>query len=285
MIPLYIFSQLPDIQEPGALPWENPDDCLESLSAFCSLIDIAISERDSKIFYDELNVDAFFEQVDILFDEQEYFSTPRMMFREIFRTAQNWGDEMTVNNSCCYFLWDLECAEAKILSNNILREIAERLISVSGKCLLLPFSNPNNTRNFFPVFKDANHIPGLPVFAHIYYAFDKESLEKWLAENRQPRLFNLSPKHGENGQGHWPTASRLLCSRDRAKELLETAIGDKRITDELYNFDEEQNCYIVFKYEGENPQNQYHAYHLPINSNEIHDQIKTLLRQRNRSLD
>jgi len=85
---------------------------------------------------------------------------------------------------------------------------------------------------------------------------------RWIA-SIVPRVFNLSPKHGENGRGNQPHASPLLCSKEDAQKMLNEAVPcflekEKR----LYYFDSKHNKYIIFYFEGDNPQKQWHAFHL-----------------------
>lgn len=106
-------------------------------------------------------------------------------------------------------------------------------------------------------------------------------LFEWFAENRLPvRNFQIIEKHGEcrtefqlwNGK----QASPLRCTRDQAFELLKRAVGDK--AKELYNIDYERgNYYIVFKHEGDTPENMYHGYHVALNSKEVPNHIKQRL--------
>ncbi|MBI5913874.1 MAG: hypothetical protein HY842_00725 [Bacteroidetes bacterium] len=261
---LQIFTQLPNLEE--RLPWETKDTCLQSLASFCAMTDMAHMERDSEVFYDAENVETFFNQTATLFEEMEYFRTPKMRLYEAFSDALDWRTVSTHIPECAYILWDLENGKVEFLYSHTLCEIAERILSNHQNCLLILTTSTEMTRGFFPVFKDAIHIEDLPRFVHIPFAENLDSLEQWLSKNRESRLFNLSPKHGENGQGHWQDASPLLCDRQRAQELLGNAIGDKRLTPELYNFDEQHDCCIVFKYENDTPQNQYHGYHVSIES-------------------
>ncbi len=92
-----------------------------------------------------------------------------------------------------------------------------------------------------------------------------EDIQHWIVENSTKRNFNLSPKHGENGKGNWKGESVLLCNEKEANELLKSAIPDFFIHDNrLFNWDENCNTYIEFFYEGENPQNQWHGFHLDL---------------------
>jgi hypothetical protein len=47
--------------------------------------------------------------------------------------------------------------------------------------------------------------------------------------------------------------------------LLNSAIFDKREKARFYyNFDESEKTYIIFPFEGENPQHQFHAFHIDV---------------------
>lgn len=92
------------------------------------------------------------------------------------------------------------------------------------------------------------------------------------------RKYSWNPKHGENGYGAYKTSageyvSVLMCSKDHAAELLQTAIG-LRSWDVLYNFDPVHKKYMEYKAEckfehlqGEVEERKYHSYHL--NSGEL----------------
>ncbi|KWT84044.1 hypothetical protein [Candidatus Magnetominusculus xianensis] len=106
------------------------------------------------------------------------------------------------------------------------------------------------------------------------------SLIQWFVENRKPkRMFNLNPKHGENGRGNWPDASSLECSKDEAQELLNTAIGDSGKT--LYTYDKKNMKYIVFRYENTDEDKiTYHGYHVALNSTDIPQSVKNFFDQK-----
>lgn len=57
----------------------------------------------------------------------------------------------------------------------------------------------------------------------------------------------------------------LLCNRAEAQRLLNTAIADfnsRRGQEKLFNFDAGHNTFVEFYYEGDNPQKQWHAFHI-----------------------
>ena len=81
------------------------------------------------------------------------------------------------------------------------------------------------------------------------------------------RTYNFSSKHGnattpKNPPKKGEKVAQLLCSDSEAQTLLDTAIFDLRERTFHYNFDESQGTFILFPYEGDNPQNQFHAFHI-----------------------
>jgi len=92
---------------------------------------------------------------------------------------------------------------------------------------------------------------------------NKKDIANWIVSNSNERFFHKSDKHGENGKGNWPNESVLLCNKEQAQELLFIAIPNfiekgKR----LFAFDESHQTFIEFYYEGDNPQNQWHGFHV-----------------------
>lgn len=110
---------------------------------------------------------------------------------------------------------------------------------------------------------------------------DIKSISKWYETNRKPqRVFNLNPKHGENGRSAHPDnngekVSVLMCSRGEAKDMLLKAIGsDLRV---LYFFDKKHSQYIEFKRESENT---YHGFHLDeVDEKRVPKEIKDMIKE------
>jgi hypothetical protein len=97
----------------------------------------------------------------------------------------------------------------------------------------------------------------------ISYLTDLENIRSWIANNSSKRNFHISPKHGENGKDNWKGQSVLLCSKSEAILLLESAIPDfKEKENRLFNWDTEYHTFIEFFFEGDNPQKQWHGFHL-----------------------
>ena len=107
---------------------------------------------------------------------------------------------------------------------------------------------------------------------------NKIQLINWFSENRIPkRNFQSIPKHKiskpilRNGE----IISPLFGSTENAEIILKTAIGIN--PRELFGYDKSNEMVIVFKYENNTPQNQYHGYHIAKNSEEIPKEIKSKL--------
>lgn len=278
MANINIFGHLPNV---NALPWGSQEDTFQSFANFCKMIEAAHREKDTDIYYDSNNVIDFIDNIDSVSDSEAYFENPKTRLRHLFfRKASDWREQSKQVGSHQYFHWSIETFTCEQLPNDTLCEIAEFLITYQSKSLLLRATNPSKARSFYAVFKDAVQSPNLPTFYEIPFVFEMQSLENWLLTNRKKRVFNYNQKHGENGVGHWNGESPLRCSQTRAHELLKTAIGDKSLTKELYNYDNEHQRYIVFKLDGDyEDRDSYHGYHVD-NENEVDASIRTLLMER-----
>ncbi|MCT4602574.1 MAG: hypothetical protein N4A59_06710 [Marinifilum sp.] len=219
-------------------------------------------------FYDSSNIKNFIENLEYFKDK---YPNP------IHRTIQinlskeawiNWRDSKIQSVDKNYTIFNQE------IKDHTFCEIAERktasedhnyaLINHSAYNLASPISVTINEH-------DKVEVESLSTVEEIF---------NWFTQNRIPkRNFHINPKHGENRQDerliHNELISPLMCSAQEAKILLQTAIGNNR--NELFNFDKERNHFIVFKYEGNTPENLYHGYHVPTNSNEVPDWIKNKL--------
>ena len=112
---------------------------------------------------------------------------------------------------------------------------------------------------------------------------DEAEVAGWFSRNRiPPRNFNINPKHGENRQDirviRNEIISPLRCSMEHAQALLHSAIGETER--ELFNLDPDYDEILVFRYEGPTPQNMYHGYHVPKDSEEVPDAIRKKLTNR-----
>ena len=239
-------------------------------------------EKNATSFYSLENVQRFLDNLEGFKDD--YLFDPASKMGDILAEAYNWQDEQQQERQCNYFIWHEQ--NTHIVANHALSELAERLKSNPEQSFLLfnfrAASFQSKTITILKEIRPDNQLSLLPTFNQVN---TEQEIYVWIVENRQKRNFNLNPKHGENAVGAHSrsrdnTVSLLLCNRSQAQELLDTAIGDIRQTmpTQLYNFDTQHQKYIVFKFENETPQNQYHGYH-PINQNEIAQYFKQLIQK------
>jgi hypothetical protein len=218
-------------------------------------------------YYDVENVKNFLEDFETLDDY--YPDSISSLLRRNLQQWYNWRDEPFELPTNEYHLYGQK------ISSHKFSEITEH-------------QNQKKEENFILVNHKAHNIPSpieVTINKSITISTDSiinaQELFEWFTENRlPPRNFQIVEKHGENrseGQmwrGRW--ASPLRCSKEHALELLKSAIGDE--VRELFNRDYESgDHYIVFKFEGKNPQNMYHGYHVPIDSDEVPRHIKNKL--------
>nr|WP_295930646.1 hypothetical protein [uncultured Dyadobacter sp.] len=104
-----------------------------------------------------------------------------------------------------------------------------------------------------------------PVLINVASTNNFLSLDKWISENMPQRKYNNNDnRHCENHHDYRSDKSPLIGGvggKAHAASLLKKAIGDWRQRDYLINWDSIHNRYIRFEFEND-PQNQYHGYHL-----------------------
>ena len=88
---------------------------------------------------------------------------------------------------------------------------------------------------------------------------NEEALMEFLGRERE---YHWSPKHGENGRGHWSGESPLLCNKFHPSELIKKALQYPPEGKVAWIWDETELHYLKFYYEGNNPQNLWHAHHI-----------------------
>lgn len=236
---------------------------INKIDEICMLI----SNENYKGYYDAENVSAFLYPAKTL--KKSYPNTITRMRMVMNKWGENWRTQKVQKDTVKYMYY---CISIK---DDTLCEMTERKFgSTDGSSFLLvncdAFSCTSETittkRNQDEMELDVRNA-------------DIKSISKWYETNRKPqRIFNLNPKHGENGRGAHPgnkgeKVSVLMCSRGEAKEMLLKAIGsDLRI---LYFFDQIHNQYIEFKRERENT---YHGFHIDaIDEKRVPEEIKIMI--------
>lgn len=267
---------------------ENLDDNIQSrerglelLKDFQMAIDLADCEKGSKLYYSKTNKDIFFGNIQAL---EEFMTIGSYDFETVVNALFNESEVNAVNESI------IEGCEVKsyqadggYLVDNIpliFYDIIRRHenITESDKQIILNLFNAFFSQN--PVFLIKQCGSSVSSVSIDYFTNFSE-LDSWLINNRLQRNFNnTDARHIHGSSDYIPGKSPLLggiAARPKASELLKNALGDKRRNDNIYdlvNFDDERNEYLWYEYEGENPQNQYHAYHLVLhNNNQIRDKL------------
>ena len=232
--------------------------------------DISIENYEG--FYDNLNIKNFLCYYEAL--EDCYPSAPKRLLQNLIKNNAfiNWRDDLIQSDITEYQIFGQETKD------NTFCEIAQRRSNDTG-----------NKDNYALLNHDACSIQNvITVIINNISEIEIDNLKNetelltWFAENRLPqRNFKINPKHGENRQKIKAVGGKdispLRCSCEEAQILLYTAIGNHK--KELFNLDPDHDEIIVFKFEGDTPQNMYHGYHVPIDSVEVPIDIRKKLNQ------
>lgn len=236
---------------------------INKIDEICMLI----SNENYKGYYDAENVSAFLYPAKTL--KKSYPNTITRMRMVMNKWGENWRTQKVQKDTVKYMYY---CIPIK---DDTLCEMTERkFVSKDESTFLLinydAFSCASETiiikRNQDEVKLNVRNA-------------DIKNISKWYETNRKPqRIFNLNPKHGENGKGAHPgnkgeKVSVLMCNKEEAKNMLLKAIGtDLRV---LYFFDQVHNQFIEFKRESENT---YHGFHLDaIDEKRVPEDIKAMI--------
>lgn len=188
---------------------------IENIDEICGFI----ANENYEGYYDADNVSAFLYPVETL--EECYPNIKTRMRMVMNKWGINWRAQKFQKDTVNYMYY---CIPIK---DDTLCEMTERkFVSTDGSTFLLfnydAFSCASETirtkRNQNEMELDVKNA-------------DIKSISKWYETNRKPqRVFNLNPKHGENGRSAYPDnngekVSVLMCSRGEAKDMLLKAIG------------------------------------------------------------
>jgi hypothetical protein len=211
-------------------------------------------------YYDSENVKQYLKHYKIL--EDCYPTNPSRVIGLLLKDWENWrSDNISILNiECILFYQSLFDNTFCKLAHNKLQNNTNKYVLASHEALVIPL-----------IEHEVNMLgQSQTIFCH-----PLSHLPLWFVENRIPkRIYHPSPKHGENGIGEYRDAAKLLCSHIDAEKMLQKAIGLNGM-DELYYYDTTHQKYIIFRYEGDIPQNQFHAYHIA-NDNDVPKEIKEM---------
>lgn len=226
-----------------------------------------IENENYKGYYDADNVSSFLYPVETL--EDCYPNIKGLMRIVIRQWGENWRTQKVQKDTESYMFDDLP------IKDDTLCEMAERkAVATDGSVFLLV-----NQDAFSDIVKTIRVKRNQTEWKLEVRKADFKSILNWYETNRKPqRIFNLNPKHGENGKGAHPAnkgekVSVLMCSKEEAKDMLLKAIGeDEKV---LYFYDHVHNQYIEFKRESANT---YHGFHLDVmDETRVPKEIKTMI--------
>lgn len=236
---------------------------IEDINEICKYI----ANENYEGYYDADNVSAFLYPVDTM--EECYPNIKTRMRMAMHNWGEDWRTQKVQRNTENYMCYDLP------IKDDTLCEMAERkFVSTDGSEFLLV-----NQEAFSDSVKAIQVKRNQTELKLEVSQADFKSVSEWFQNHRKPqRIFNLNPKHGENGKGAHPgnkgeKVSVLMCNKEEAKNMLLKAIGtDLRV---LYFFDQVHNQFIEFKRESENT---YHGFHLDaIDEKRVPEDIKAMI--------
>lgn len=234
-----------------------------NIDEICSFI----ANENYKGYYDADNISAFLYPVETM---EECYPQIKTRVRIVMnRWGENWRTQKVQKNTETYMYYCLpikddtlcEISERKVISGNV-----NTFLLVNYDAFSCTTGKIRTKRNMDDVELDVRNA-------------EISSISEWYKTNRKPqRIFNLNPKHGENGKGAHPCnkgekVSILMCSRGEAKDMLSKAIGkDLKV---LYFFDKRHKRYIEFKHECNNI---YHGFHLDmVDEKRVPEDIKAMI--------
>ena len=257
----FLFPEFIDAHHQSSVPYIKNMDyeviCPECINKFIDLVKFFSYERHVDMYYDKKNIDG------MLYPYNE-LSIPNidLQVRTMLRDGDilDWRTELVGHDT------EIEW-RGNIISNDTCALVYERS-SINNPDLLVhatlfSVEDAIECEDDRIVFMKEN------VVCTLVCQTTNRDLHAWLSENRLPqRAYKYNSKHGENGindKTFLPKgmpAAVLECDRARAQEMLRKAIGDRDIDNNLWYYDVEKKKIIYFEYQNENPQNEYHCYHI-----------------------
>lgn len=243
----------------------NLDNLVDEENAILYLKNLELfkSSIDSENYNGYYDVNSFLELVNHFEIIDDYFPNPiKRRLISLYSDFYDWRKSEQQSNENLYEVFNQN------IENHTLCEISQRKHITSNE----NFSLLNNFAITFDFQMEItiNHSDN--------YTFEILSnelqLTNWFSENRIPqRRFQAIPKHNIpkpiriNNEWHYP----LYKSEVDPAEVLKTAIGLTK--KELFGYDSYKDMFLVFKYENVPHENQYHAYHVELKSEEVPNKI------------
>ena len=269
-----LFLLLPRYEDVTEQPWYITPLSIIPYSDFIRIIEdinvvCCFLENENYLgYYDADNVAAFLYPVNKIGEYYPNIATRMRMVMHKF--GENWRTHKSQRDAETYSYY------FRLLQDYTLCEITERKATSTGDCSFLLLNISGAFRCSNDVIKTQRGRSRIEIDVK---DVNVKSISEWYEINRRPhRVFNLNPKHGENGKGAHPhnkgdSVSLLMCSKEEAEIMLHKAYGTDSNT--LFYFDKTRNQYVEFKKERENT---YHAFYLePEDNNRISSRIKEMI--------
>lgn len=258
----YLFPEYIDTDHLSSAPYINninfdySEACPECVKEFIHLLSFFSYERHISKYYDKMNLDGMLFPYDEFFPDIEIQVLTALRDYDVLDWRNDFGegnDEIewrgnNILNDTCALVYDRSQINTPDLLIHATLFSVENAIECESKTFCFKKEGINYSLSLQTTLKD---------------------LHAWLSENRIPqRQYKYNPKHGENGindNSHLPDgtpAALLECNGIQAQQMLCKAIGDIDIDNNLWYFDHERKKIIYFEFQNENPQNEYHCYHL-----------------------
>ena len=205
--------------------------------------------ENQSFFYDGNNIKSFAKHFKT---QKKYYPEPHIKrLKSFLKDKENWRDNIKQSDTKVYLIFK------QPICDHTFCEIAERKISKTESKYILLNIYACKIKTDITVKVDNTDVL-------IHSIKTEKKLKFWFAKNRIPkRKFHKIEKHGEKGIGGFSNdnVSVLLCSKEKAQQLLNEAVGKR--SEELFK--------------SENYANQYHGFHVDKNSQEIPQKIKKIL--------
>ncbi|MCE7060659.1 hypothetical protein [Dyadobacter sp. CY343] len=266
---------------------ENITDTIEQYEEYLrevqNCIDRCDCQIDAVLIADRDNVQTFQEGLNQVSEILEYIGAYQAS--EIFdllleqSEAKYWNDDPshdTDEDSTFYKLFSSTNRSFVAQYPVIFKELGERcrqnITSFTKSNILLNFAREQSYAPFISLLIGGQNQK--PVLLNIPSIDNFLDLDKWICANMPIRRYNNSDnRHCENHHDYRQGKSPLIGGvggKAHAALLLKTALGDRRHREYLVNWDSLNNRYIRFESEND-PQNQYHGYHLVARGSHLED--------------
>lgn len=240
------------------------------------LLEVCAREKKAEFLYQDNELDDFL----LSFDLNVYPNPIDTVTEDMLDYFQKYkAKSSTVSAKDNSFVWQIDGGSAPqitpIEKDAAIAVCAHKKMQEPDKAFVIVNHQAINLfkPNIVAVIADNFLDNDLPEMVKIDVRNNHRELFEWLKDNRTPRKYNYEDsRHGENGVGNRGGKNKkskgykspLMSSKQHSASLLDDAIGSYEDHEgkRLYYFDAICKLYIIYEYEGDNPQNQYHSYHV-----------------------